>query len=231
MSEPRYEHVLLDFDRTLNDSDYVYEKNLDGFLGLTGQQVLEQWESVHRLVLSKHPKRHDDLDLHYKMLVEELNRTNKAAFMAELKQRIRSAQQECWYATALFKETLTYLSTMSNAGYDLHIATGDYANTKAQRIEALAQRPYFKQTFDEETLGVGKGNRNYFDRILERLQVSPQHVAVVGDSLTNDVKPGRDAGLDAIWIRRKEEANRKGIVPTRTFATLTESLIHFAPCA
>ena len=227
MSELPYDHVLLDFDRTLNDSDYVYEKNLSGFLGLTGQEVLKLWESVHRIVLAKHPKRHEDLDLHYKLLVEELNRTTKADVIDELKRRIRSAQEECWYATALFDETFAYLTAMSGSGYILHIATGDYAKTKAEHIEAQAERSYFKLTFDEETLGVGKGKREYFDRILERLKAPPERVVVVGDSLTNDIKPGRDAGLHAIWIRRKAEANRKGVVPTRTFETLAESLVHF----
>ena len=63
----RYTHVLLDFDRTLNDSDLVYEKNLNGFLGLTGQQVLQRWEQVHREILAKEPKeRHEDMEFHYK---------------------------------------------------------------------------------------------------------------------------------------------------------------------
>ncbi len=224
---PRYKHVLLDFDRTLNDSDYVYEKNLEGFLGLTGREVLQLWESVHRIVLAKHPKRHADLDLHYKMMTEELNRTTKAEVTAELRRRIRAAQEECWYATALFEETFGYLDAMAGAGYTLHLATGDYAKTKVEHIESRAGRSYFKATFDEETLGVGKGKRDYFDRALERLCVRPESAVVVGDSLTNDIQPGRDAGMDTIWIRRKGEVNKRGVVPTRTFATLTASLAHF----
>ncbi len=227
MPELRYEHILLDFDRTLNDSDYVYEKNLEGFLGLTGQEVLRLWESVHRFVLAKHPRRHNDLELHYGRMVEELNRTTKADVIGELKRRIRAAQEECWYATALFEESLGFLAEMSDAGYILHIATGDYAKTKAEHIESQANRSHFRSTFDEETLGIGKGQRDYFDRIIDLLKVPPKRVVIVGDSLTNDVRPGREAGLDAIWIRRKEEPNRKGIVPTRTFATLSESLAHF----
>ena len=50
----------------------------------------------------------------------------------------------------------------------------------------------------------------------------------MGDSLTNDIQPGRDAGMDTVWIRRKGEANKRGVVPTRTFATLMASLTHFA---
>ena len=39
-SSAMIQHVLVDFDRTLNDSDAVYEKNMNGFLGLSGHEVL-----------------------------------------------------------------------------------------------------------------------------------------------------------------------------------------------
>ncbi len=231
-SRPRYAHVLLDFDRTLNDSDLVYERNLNGFLGLTGQQVYKLWEDIHREILAKEPKEHhEDLELHYKLMLEELNRTNKETIQKELKTRLRAAQKECWYATALFDETLPFLNAMLEAGYTMHVATGDYAKLKAEGIERQGERSYFQHTYDEETLGVGKGKRDYYDRIIERLGLPAEETVIVGDSLTNDIVSGAEAGLATIWVRRKNEENKKGAKPSLTVATLMEALPHFVPPA
>ncbi|MEE9285575.1 MAG: HAD family hydrolase [Dehalococcoidia bacterium] len=226
----RYAHVLLDFDRTLNDSDYVFEKNLNGFLGLTGQQVLGRWEEVHREILAKEPKeRHEDLEFHYKMMLEELARTDAETVIEEIKARIKAAQEECWDATALFDEALPFLDRMKDSGYVLHIATGDYAQRKAKAIEAQAKRSYFTHTFDEETLGVGKGGRDYFDRILHRLAVRPREVVIVGDNPKNDIGPGIEVGMATVWLRRKNEGNKDGLKPDIIAATLMETLEHFLP--
>ena len=225
---PRYAHVLLDFDRTLNDSDAVYEKNLDGFLSLTGQQVFEMWESVHRAIIAKEPKkRHEDLEFHYKLMLEEINRTSEAEAREEMKRRVKAAQEECWHATALFTETFPFLNALADAGYVMHIATGDYARLKAEGIEGQGGRSYFTHTYDEETLGVGKGKRDYFDRVIEQLEAPPESVVIVGDSLTNDIVPGAEAGLATIWVRRKNEENKKKVKPGVTVRNLMESIGHF----
>lgn len=224
----KYAHVLLDFDRTLNNSDYVYEKNLSGFLGLSGETVLKQWEAVHREVLAKHaPQRHEDLDLHYELILERIAQTGRNSVRDELRKRIRAAQVECWYATELFPEAIPFLRQLKDAGYVLHIATGDYAKLKAAGIERQAGRTLFTNSYDEETLGVGKGKRSYFDRIVRRLGMAPEHLLVLGDSISNDVAPALQAGLQAIWLRRKEEKARDGVTPHLVVKTLIESLPHF----
>ena len=229
-SPVRYAHVLVDFDRTLNNSDYVYEKNLSGFLGLSGETVLKHWEAVHREVLAKHPPpRHEDLELHYQIILDRIAQAGRDPVKTDLRRRIRAAQEECWYATELFPEAIPFLRDLKDAGYILHLATGDYAKMKAASIERQAGRRLFTNTYDEETLGAGKGKRVYFDRIARRVGMSPGRMAVVGDSIPNDIAPGLEAGMAAIWIRRKEEKARNGLQPTLVAKTLAETLPHFSP--
>ena len=223
-------HVLLDFDRTLNDSDYVYQKNLNGLLGLSGEEVLKHWEAIHREVLSKERKElHEDLDHHHKLMIERWRLEDPEAVRQELKSRIKAAQEECWDATALFEETIPFLNRVKEAGHTLHIATGDYAQQKAEAIERQGERKYFARTFDEGVLGVGKGKRDYFGRALKELGIRPEQALVVGDSLANDIGPARKARIPTIWVRRKNEKTSTAIVPDVTVATLTEALEAPAP--
>ncbi len=224
----RYKHVLLDFDRTLNDSDLVYRKNLDGFLGLAGDDVLPRWEEIHREVLINEPKeRHDDLDFHLKVLVERLDTVGVEAAKDELKSRIKAAQQECWYATELFDEAIPFLNQLQESGYVLHMATGDYARLKSIHVQRQAGRYYFEGMYDELVLGVGKGTSAYFQRIVERLGVSAKSVVIVGDSLKNDILSGIEAGIATVWVRRKNEKNQDGVKPGLTVTSLTQALPHF----
>ena len=224
----RYAHILLDFDRTLNDSDSVFERNLAGFLGLSGRDVLESWQAVHReIVATQPPKRHEDLDLHYRRILERIAANgSKESLRGELRARVQAAQQECWYATALFPEALGFLLRLAGSGATLHLATGDYAQTKAAAIERLAGRPLFQRTFDADTLGVGKGKRDYYDRALESLAILPQAGVVIGDSMPNDISPALEIGLGTVWVRRKEEKVKDGVAPQFTVANLMDALPH-----
>ncbi len=224
MKRRDFQHVLLDFDRTLNDSDLVYERNLEGFLGLPGREVLERWGAVHLLVVKERPpKDHENLSLHFDLLLERVKAKGKGNAKKELKRRVTAAQEECWYATALFDESLPFLTRLHGLGYTLHIATGDYAKTKAKAIEKQAGRRLFEMTFDEETLGVGKGKRTYFDRALRKMAVAPANVAIVGDSLRNDIAPGLEVGLATVWVRRKREPNKHKVRPHLTVKALAEA--------
>ncbi len=223
----RYAHVLLDFDRTLNDSDRVFAKRLDGFLGLSGDEVLRHWGRIHREVLARQPARSGDADYLIHRIAVRLSRESPERIRDELKERIHAAWAECWDATELYDDSIPFLCRMREAGYALHIATGDYARRKAGRIEEQAARAIFDSAFDEETLGVGKGKRDYYDRILGRLGVSPQDVALVGDSLKNDIAPGIEAGLATVWVRRKRERRMDSIRPHLTVGSLTDALRHF----
>lgn len=228
-------HLLIDFDRTLNDSDSVYQKNLNGFLGLTGEEVLRNWEAIHRDILSKEPReKHEDLELHYKEFLDRFRAEDPVETKAALRRRIRAAQQECWDATALFDDAIPFLNQVKDAGYTLHIATGDYAQQKAEAVELQAQRSLFTRAFDESVLGVGKGKRDYFDRALALLGTSPSEVLVFGDSIPNDIGPALEAGIAAVWVRRQNEKPRRtnaklngknaNIIPTLTIPSLADGL-------
>ena len=227
-SGTRFTHILLDFDRTLNDSDGVFERNLGGFLGLSGREVLQGWEAVHREILAKEPRqRHEDLDLHYQRILERIAAGgDRASLKGALRARVQAAQQECWYATALFPEALPFLLRLAESGATLHLVTGDYAQTKAAAIERLAGRTFFQRTFDEDTLGVGKGKRDYYDRALESLAIAPQDAVVIGDSVPNDISPALEIGIAAVWVRRKQEKAKDGLTPLATVANLMDALPH-----
>lgn len=78
---------------------------------------------------------------------------------------------------------------------------------------------------------VGKPSPDFFRVAMEGLGVAPEHVAMVGDDIENDVKGAQDAGLTGILVQtgkyRKEFVERSGIRPDMVVKNLGDLVARF----
>jgi putative hydrolase of the HAD superfamily len=84
-----------------------------------------------------------------------------------------------------------------------HLATNAADSTEAQIRLALKRAglsEYIESIFCRENLGMGKTDARYYATITEKLNVSPERITMVGDSLERDVQPALKAGLEALWF-------------------------------
>lgn len=84
-----------------------------------------------------------------------------------------------------------------------HLATNAADSTEAQIRLALKRAglsEYIESIFCRENLGMGKTDSGYYATITEKLNVSPEQITMVGDSLERDVQPALKAGLKALWF-------------------------------
>ncbi len=95
--------------------------------------------------------------------------------------------------------TLQYLSKFSQ----IFIATNADDSTESD-IQKAFQRVNLDQFIDGyfcyENLGIRKGTRSFFDKILNNLDISHDKVAMVGDSFDKDILPASEAGLRTYWL-------------------------------
>ena len=75
---------------------------------------------------------------------------------------------------------------------------------------------------DEERLS--KPAREIFQRTLERIDAEPEGAVHVGDHGRNDVFGAKQAGLRAIWVRRKGAKEPEGVAPDACIDTLDQVL-------
>jgi putative hydrolase of the HAD superfamily len=54
--------------------------------------------------------------------------------------------------------------------------------------------------FVEQTWGWEKRPPDYFGKIVERLNVNPERVTMVGDSFERDVQQALKVGIKAVWF-------------------------------
>jgi len=68
----------------------------------------------------------------------------------------------------------------------------------------------FDGIFISDVLGVEKPNKEFFDKVFERIGVyAGDEVLIVGDSLTSDIKGGNNAGILTCWYNPRKLEHTK----------------------
>ena len=83
-----------------------------------------------------------------------------------------------------------YLCTASNAPND----------QQYNRLKLAGFYPFIKKVFTSEAIGYSKPLPEFFDACFSQMpSISPEQTVIIGDSLTADIKGGKDYGMKAIW--------------------------------
>ena len=99
----------------------------------------------------------------------------------------------------LYPDALPCLRALAGRGYRLAIA----ANQPAPAADVLrAMAVPFEFIGTSAAWGVAKPDPAFFERIVAESRLPPAEIAYVGDRIDNDVRPARDAGLVAVFLRR-----------------------------
>ena len=85
--------------------------------------------------------------------------------------------------------------------YRLFLASNGTASVQDSRLTSAGLYPYFEQVFISEELGYNKPSREYFEACFERIpDFDPEKAIMVGDSLTSDIRGGKNGGMKTVWV-------------------------------
>ena len=107
--------------------------------------------------------------------------------------------------------------------YDLYLASNGAAKVQHPRLDDSGIRRYFKGLFISEEMGADKPSKAYFDMCFAAIPDFDPHKAVmVGDSLTSDIRGGRNAGIRTCWFNPHHNPPRPDIPADYEFHALAE---------
>jgi len=98
------------------------------------------------------------------------------------------------------KNTLKYLSQSSK----IYVATGASESSEEEIKSAFKKvelDEYISGYFCKANLGIEKGSVAFFKKIIEKLDVPFTDVMMVGDSLSRDIEPALQLGINVAWFR------------------------------
>ena len=94
------------------------------------------------------------------------------------------------------------------------MATNGAAAVQRRRLADAGILPYFRNIFISEEVGFHKPSPAFFRACFAAIPgFDPASALMVGDSLTADIRGGRDAGLRTCWLDRMGRPRRPDIVP------------------
>lgn len=105
----------------------------------------------------------------------------------------------------------------------LALVTNGLSEVQRARIDRLGLAGYFEAIVISSEVGVTKPRRAIFDIAFGLLGSPPTHTAVmIGDSLSSDIRGGRDYGIATCWYNRDGRPAGPDDVVTHEVANLTD---------
>ena len=93
------------------------------------------------------------------------------------------------------------------AGVRMGVITDGYVTQQNQKLRQLGVARHFEIVLTSEEAGVAKPASLIFHLACQKLGVEPADAAYVGDLLETDALGAKNAGMDGIWLNRKDECD------------------------
>lgn len=107
--------------------------------------------------------------------------------------------------------------------YSLHLATNGASAVQRRRLADAGILTYFQNIFISEEVGFHKPSHAFFLACFAAIPGFDHTSALmVGDSLTSDIRGGRNAGLRTCWFDHLGRPYRPDILPDYTVAALDQ---------
>lgn len=199
--------VFIDIDGTLLDFEACVEESMRLGLIERGIEYKEEmlvtfhrinnglWKSLEKGELTFE----ELLKIRWAMVFKELGIELDGP---EFEKYFRARLHESAIPMAGSYEMLEYLK----GKYRLFAASNGPHEQQVQRIEKAEMRKYFEEIFTSGKIGAEKPSKEFFDYCYENVSgILPEECVMLGDSLTSDMKGGKNAGMKTVWLNLKNE--------------------------
>ncbi len=199
----RYDTVLWDIDNTLLDFGAAQSRGIRGCMARRGRDVSEEeidlydrinrkyWEMLERGEVSKR-----ELEIgRFREFLEGIG----AGYMdaAELNDEYEESLGDVAVLTDGAEEICRLFFTW---GVRQYAVTNGTAFVQRRKIGRSGLDRYLAELFISEELGAVKPQKAFFERCAGRIpRYCPSRTLIIGDSLTSDMRGGRNAGIDCCW--------------------------------
>ena len=107
--------------------------------------------------------------------------------------------------------------------YRLFLASNGTATVQHGRLTSANLYPWFEKVFVSQDIGYNKPSTAYFEACFAQIPGFDKRKAMmVGDSLTSDIRGGRDAGITTVWVNAEGKTAPEELQPDYEIKALSE---------
>ena len=96
------------------------------------------------------------------------------------------------------------LLNLVSKDYKLNLITNGFQETQELKVKHSKLNKYFNRMFTSESVGFKKPDVNYFNYVLDSLNVNANQCLVIGDNPHTDIKGANNAAIDSVWINTQK---------------------------
>lgn len=107
--------------------------------------------------------------------------------------------------------------------YKLYLVTNGTGWVQEKRIASSGIAPLFSGIFISEYIGANKPDKAYFDACFAKIPgFDPKKAMIVGDSISSDIRGGKNAGIMTCWVNPKGKVAAPEDQPDFEIKSITE---------
>ena len=217
------EYLLIDLDDTIFDfkkAEHIAVKKTLSDFGVEPTDTVcqrysvinqQHWEAMER----KEMTRQQVLVGRFAVLFEELGvDVDAAVCSAQYTQNLSIGH----YYLPGAREAVEWLSKK----YKLYLTSNGTAWVQRSRLSSSDIEQFFLDIFISQEIGYNKPAKEYFDGCFARIPgFDPAKAMIVGDSLSSDIKGGKNAGIVTCWLNPQHK-EAKDILPDHQIEDLCQ---------
>lgn len=218
------EFLLLDLDDTILDFHkseyYAIRKTLrefgidptDDVCSLYSRINLAHWQALERKEITRDAL----ISSRFVVLFEKLN--VKADAQACGIRYMENLSEGHYFIPGAY-EAVEQLS----GRYKLYLVSNGTTDVQVRRIASANIAAFFREIFISQEIGVDKPDKLFFDRVFARIpDFDPAKAMIVGDSLTSDMRGGKNAGISTCWVNPNHKPHPDDLKPDYQIENITQ---------
>ena len=176
-------HAAVPIDKTTFRTAYV-----EGERALARERIILPQDNFHDLLVKK-----VTLEISFLPLVVEAD--TRAEWVKQIASYCDNAARAC------INEARPILEELHKC-FPLMLVSNFYGNID-EVLREYGIRNMFKGIIESSVVGIRKPNPTLFRLGVDALELPPQEVLVVGDSLRKDIEPAEQLGCQTLWLKGK----------------------------
>lgn len=205
----KYEVLLFDVDGTLLNFDKAEEDGIEGLLRYYGVPVTEENKQKYHVLNKRYWEALERGEFTREQILGKRFEEYFGTFGIQVDgKKTDERYRQYLNASAVLVEGAIELLEYLKDKYTLYIVTNGVAKTQYSRLGKSGLDQYFDGIFISEEANAQKPQMEFFEYCFEKMgRRDVEHMLIIGDSLTSDMRGGNRAGIDTMWYNPHGEKN------------------------
>ena len=197
--------TLVDSRKAEQDASIEFKKLFSEFNKMSDEYFADLW---HR-VASKQYERYSRKEISYEM--NKINRIKEIFATVNIQKNDDEASkifkvylkmyENNWKP---FKDTIETLEILKDK-YKIGLITNGDSKQQRKKLKLTSLENYFAEYIISSEVDISKPAKEIFEIACKKINEIPKNCIMVGDNFKLDVQGAINAGLNAVWINRKDE--------------------------